>query len=272
MNEKVLTLQDISCYGQCSLTVALPIISSYGIETIILPSALLSTHTSGFKNYTFLDLTEEIKKIINHYKELNLKFDCIYSGYLGSIEQIDILLDLYKNLLSENGVKIVDPVMGDKGKLYPAFNNKFVFKMKELIKEADIIIPNITEACFLTNVEYKEKYDEKYIKKIIQELKNIGAKNIVLTGVSFNENKLGVYVSLKNEDFYYEHEKINKEFHGTGDVYSSAFVGEYMNDRNIYKASQNAANFVVDSIKNTMDDPNHSYGVKFEKTIKNKHY
>ena len=263
-NQKILTIQDISCYGQCSTTVALPILSAFGFETAILPSAILSTHTSGFKNFTVHDLTDEIPLIINHWKNEGIKYDVLYSAYLGEIKHIDLVLEIKKELLKENALFLVDPVMGDNGKLYPAFDMNYVEAMRRLVKEADIIIPNLTEACYLVNEEYKEKYDESYILNILNKLNKLGAKNIVLTGVSYKEGFIGIASLIKGEYHYYEHRKIAKSYHGTGDVYTSSFLGAYLMNNDFQESIKLAAEFVVKAIENTLDDPNHNYGVKFE--------
>ena len=266
-NKKILTIQDISCYGQCSITVALPILSAFGFETAILPSAILSTHTSGFKNFTVHDLSNEIPLIVNHWKNEGIKYDVLYSAYLGEVRHIDLVLNIKKELLKDNALFLVDPVMGDNGKLYPAFNNHYVIAMRRLVKEADIIIPNLTEACYLVNEEYKEKYDESYILNILNKLNKLGAKNVVLTGVSYKEGFIGIASLIKGEYHYYEHHKISKSYHGTGDVYTSSFLGEYLKTNDINKAIELAASFVVEAITNTLDDPNHNYGVKFESVL-----
>ena len=263
-SKKILTVQDISCYGQCSITVALPILSAFGYETAILPSAILSTHTSGFKNFTVHDLSDEIPLIIKHWKNEGIKYDVLYSAYLGEVKHIDLVLNIKKQLLKEDSLFLVDPVMGDNGKLYPAFNDEYVKAMKRLIKEADIIIPNLTEACYLTDEIYKEKYDEKYILNILNKLNRLGAKKIVLTGISYKEGFIGIASLINGEYHYYEHKKIAKSYHGTGDIYTSAFLGEYLKTNDINKAIELAASFVVSSIENTLDDPYHNYGVKFE--------
>ena len=266
-NKKILTIQDISCYGQCSITVALPILSAFGFETAILPSAILSTHTSGFKNFTVHDLSDEIPLIVNHWKNEGIKFDVLYSAYLGEVRHIDLVLNIKKDLLKDNALFLVDPVMGDNGKLYPAFDMNYVEAMRRLVKEADIIIPNLTEACYLVNEKYKEKYDESYILNILNKLNKLGAKNVVLTGVSYKEGFIGIASLIKGEYHYYEHRKISKSYHGTGDVYTSSFLGEYLKTNDINKAIELAASFVVEAITNTLDDPNHNYGVKFESVL-----
>ncbi|MBP5631630.1 MAG: pyridoxamine kinase [Clostridia bacterium] len=265
--KKVLTVQDISCFGQCSLTVALPILSAAGLETVILPSAVLSTHTAGFTGFTVRDLTEDIPAITAHWKKEKISFDAIYTGYLGSTEQIDYVKDMFKTLGNENLVTIVDPAMADYGKLYPAFDAAFVEQMKTLAFSADIILPNITEACFLTGHEYRDKYDEKYIDELLAKLRAAGAKTVILTGVSYSDTTTGVVVLEGDNKSYYEHRKIPKGSHGTGDVYASAFVGAYLNGKSAYDAAGIAAEYTVRCIENTVDDPAHWYGVKFEPVL-----
>ena len=269
MNKKVLTMQDISCYGQCSITVALPIISAWGYETAILPSAILSTHTSGFKNFTVHDLSNEIPKIINHWKDEGIKYDAFYVGYLGEIAHVDLVIQIKKELLKEGAIFALDPVMGDNGKLYPAFSQDYVKAIRRLIKEADIILPNLTEACFLTDTEYKENYDEAYIKDIINKLIGLGAKKIVLTGIAYEKEMTGVFVYDGNECHHFVHQRIDKSYHGTGDVYASTFLGAYLGHHDLMRSAITAAEFVVEAIKNTLNDPNHNYGVKFEPLLAN---
>ena len=263
-NKKILTIQDISCYGQCSITVALPILSAFGYETAILPSAVLSTHTAGFKNFTVHDLSNEIPKIINHWKSENIKYDVLYSAYLGEVRHIDMVLQIKNELLNDNALFLVDPVMGDNGKLYPAFNNDYVLAMRKLIKESDIIIPNLTEACFLSDIPYQEQYDEEYILSILKKLNNMGPKTVVLTGVRYDNDSIGIAIYNKDGYKYYKHRLIPTSFHGTGDVYTSSFLGSYLTNNDLYKSAKIAADFVLKCIENTIDDPNHKYGVKFE--------
>lgn len=265
--KRVLTVQDISCLGQCSLTVALPILSAAGHETVILPSAVLSTHTAGFNNFTVCDLTDEIPKISAHWQKEGIKFDAIYTGYLGSAAQIEYVKDMFKTLGKEDLVKIVDPAMADNGKLYPAFDKAFVEKMKPLVFTADIILPNITEACFLTDTDYRENYDEKYIDGILNRLIECGAKTVILTGVGFNDCTTGVMVYDNGIKKYYKHRKVSKNSHGTGDIYASAFVGAYLIGKKAYDAAAIAADYTVKCIENTVDDSNHWYGVKFEPVL-----
>lgn len=265
--KKILTIQDISCVGQCSLTVALPILSACGIETCILPSAVLSTHTAGFSGYTFRDLTEDFPAIREHWLRENIKFDCIYTGYLGSTKQIEYVKDIADSLLNEGGKFIVDPAMADNGKLYPAFDSEYVEAMKTLAFGADIILPNITELCFLTGSEYREKPDRGYIADLVGETAKNYTGTVVLTGVSYTDSTTGVVVVENGEERYYEHKLIEKGCHGTGDVYASAFTGALMNGKGAYNAARIAADYTVRCIENTQGDSSHWYGVKFETAL-----
>lgn len=265
--KKLLTIQDISCVGQCSLTVALPILSAAGMETCILPSAVLSTHTAGFTGYTVRDLTDDIPGIAAHWARENISFDAVYTGYLGSTRQIEYVKNIMETLLAPGGLTIVDPAMADNGKLYPAFDAEYVLAMKTLAFSADMILPNITEACFLTDVEYREVYDESYIEHLLDRLMESGAKTVILTGVGYREGKTGVVVADAEGRRYYEHRRIAKGCHGTGDVYASAFVGALLNGMTPFDSAKLAADYTVRTIEVTQDDPTHWYGVKFEAVL-----
>lgn len=262
--KRVLTIQDISCVGQCSLTVALPVLSACGMETAVLPSAVLSTHTTGFSGYTFRDLTEDMPKIKEHWNKESIQFAAIYTGYLGSTTQIDYVLDIVDDTLKTNGKFFVDPAMADNGKLYPGFEEEFVTAMKKLCGKADYILPNLTEACFLTDTEYKETYDRAYIDEIIEKLQKLGCKNIIFTGISYEAGKTGVEVIEGGFRAYYCHDFLAQSCHGTGDIYASVFVGAMMRGKIAYDAAKIAADYTVDCIKATVQEENHWYGVKFE--------
>ncbi|MBR2967674.1 MAG: pyridoxamine kinase [Clostridia bacterium] len=262
--KKILTIQDISCVGQCSLTVALPILSACGNETCILPSAVLSTHTAGFSGFTFRDLTDDIPLIQQHWQKEGIKFDCIYTGYLGSTKQIDYVKNILTTMGAPDCIKIVDPAFADGGKLYPIFDNEYVQAMKPLCGAADILLPNISEACFLTGIEYKEEYDREYIMTLLTALSKLGCKKIVLTGVGYKKGYTGVVVFEDGKCDYYEHERIAKGCHGTGDVYASAFVGALLSGKMVFDSAAIAADYTVECIKVTQGDESHWYGVKFE--------
>ena len=265
--KRILTIQDISCVGQCSLTVALPILSACGLETAILPSAVLSTHSVGFRDFTFRDLTEDIPAIEHHWQQEGIRFQAVYTGYLGSARQIEMVQDICQNLLVPGGKKIVDPAMADRGELYPVFDMDFVQEMKKLVGEGDIVLPNITEASLLTDTEYREEYDEEYICGLVAGIHRLGAGTVVLTGVSYDAQSTGVLVSEQGKQTYYRHELLDRGCHGTGDVYASSFVGAYMHGKTVPEAARIAADYTLACIKNTLDDPDHWYGVKFEPVL-----
>lgn len=265
--KRVLTIQDISCVGQCSLTVALPVISACGIETSVLPSAVLSTHTCGFTGFTFRDLTNDMPAICDHWKKEGIVFDGIYTGYLGSAKQIEYVKEIINSTASSDCLVVVDPAMADNGKLYPAFDMAFVEEMKKLCSNADYLLPNITEACFLTGMEYKTEYDKAYIKELISKLIALGAKNVVLTGVSYEKGYTGVVVFENGKEEYYKHLQIAGGIHGTGDIYASAFVGARLRGKSAYEAAKIAADYVVECIKESKNDPDHTYGARFEPVL-----
>lgn len=270
--KRALTIQDISCVGKCSLTVALPIISAFGVETSVIPTAVLSTHTA-FKNFTFCDLTDEIEKISDAWQKENISFDAIYTGYLGSSKQIGIISELFKTFKTKNNFILVDPVMGDNGKLYSGFDQTFADEMALLCKNADVIVPNLTEASFMLHTPYiASGYDEEYIKDLLKKLCELGVKTAVLTGVSpkGKENLLGVYAfnSETDEYFSYYREKLPESFHGTGDVFASSLCGALITSNDLYSALKTAVDFTVLSIQKTVENKSHNwYGVDFESAL-----
>ncbi|MBE6716105.1 MAG: pyridoxamine kinase [Ruminococcaceae bacterium] len=268
--KRIVTIQDISCVGKCSLTVALPVISACGVEASVIPTAVLSTHTA-FNNFSFCDLTDEIEPVTEIWKKEKISFDAIYTGYLGSFRQIELMEKLFDDFRTEENIIFIDPVMGDHGKLYPGFSQEFADRMARLCSKADVIVPNLTEAAFMLREEYKEYgYTEEYVRDILKKLAALGCKNAVLTGVSFDEGKVGVMAYNKENDRFsaYYTEKINASFHGTGDVFSSACVGALMRGLSLEGALKTAANYTVESIKASMrDKDNNWYGVNFEEAI-----
>lgn len=267
--KRVLTVQDISCLGKCSLTIALPVISAMGVETVILPTAVLSTHTM-FKNFTCKDLSDQIEPITKHWKDEGVEFDAIYTGYLGTAEQIDQMKTLFHTFRGKDTLVVVDPVMADNGKLYPAFDMNYVRKNAELCGEADIIVPNITEASLMTGMEYREEYGEDYIRKLLGKLNELGARISVLTGVSLKPGETGVmgYDRKTGEYFVYQNRKINAAYHGTGDLFSSTFVGAVMRGKTWQDAMKIAADYTAHTIEVTLNNPKKPwYGVDFEATL-----
>ncbi len=271
VQKRVLAIHDISCFGRCSLTVALPIISSTGVECTVMPTAVLSTHTGGFTGYTYRDLTDDLIPIMDHWKTLGLRFDSIYTGFLGSFEQIDIVSRIFDELGGEDTLIVVDPVMADNGSLYPIFSKDFPQGMRKLCEKADVILPNITEATLLLGEEYVQgPYTTEYIEGLLKRLGEMGSKKVILTGVYFNEGHLGAaaYDSDTGTISYSFHEIIPGYYHGTGDVFGSVIVSSLMNGLDLFKANEIAVEFTAESIMRTRaDGTDIRFGVNFEEGL-----
>lgn len=267
--KRIMTVQDISCVGKCSLTVALPIISAAGVETGVLPTAVLSTHTA-FPKFTFKDLTDEITPIKDTLFELNIDFDAIYTGYLGSFLQLELVEGFIDSFKNKETFVLIDPVMADHGKLYTGFAPEFAKRMAKLCAKADLVLPNLTEASFMLDVPYNPDYDEAYIKSLLKKLTTLGAPRAALTGISFEDDKIGVYSydSVTDKYFYYANEKLPVSYHGTGDIYASAALGAIMRGISIEDSLAIAVDFTLECMKKTEADPTHRfYGVNFESAL-----
>lgn len=265
--KRVLTVQDISCVGQCSLTVALPVLSACGAETCVLPSAVLSTHTGGFSGVHFRDLSEDIPAIADHWRREGIDFDAVYTGYLGGIRQIESVSEALLPMTAPGGRIVVDPAMADGGKLYSGFDEAYVDAMRGLCARADVILPNLTEACMLTGTPFTEAYDGTWIQRLLEKLEALGAPDVVLTGVGFGPEQTGIALRSGGENRYYPQKKLPGSFHGTGDLFASAFVGASMQGKNLWEAARIAADFTALCIRNTLKEPAHRYGVKFEPVL-----
>ena len=267
--KRILTIQDISCFGKCSLTVALPLLSAMGVETVILPTAVLSTHTL-FSGFTCKDLSDQLAPITDHWKKEGIIFDAIYTGYLGTEEEIDSVIGIIREFRKENTLVIVDPAMGDNGRLYAAFDGHYAKKNADLCAVADIIDPNITEAAFMTGLPYREEYSEDYIREMLLALAKLGTKTPILTGVSLGEGKTGAmgYDSGTGTFFHYQNNRIPAAYHGTGDIFSSVLAGAFVLGISRAEALKIAADYTALTIAETLKNPgNPWYGVDFEKTI-----
>ncbi len=266
--KRIMTIQDISCVGKCSLTVALPIISAAGVEAGVLPTAVLSTHTQ-FSKFTFCDLTGEIQPISDTFYLLGIDFDAIYTGYLGSFEQLGLVSD-FIDRFGDKAKVVIDPVMADNGVLYKGFTPEFAKAMAKLCGKADLIIPNLTEASFMLGVPYNPDYDEEYIRELLVKLSTLGAKEVALTGIGFEEDKIGVYSynAETGKYSYYCNKKLPLSYHGTGDVYASAAVGAMMRGFTTDEALALAVDYTLLCMEKTAADPGHRfYGVNFEEAL-----
>lgn len=264
MSKRILTMQDLSCVGQCSLTVALPILSAHGIETCVLPTAVLSNHTM-FKSWSYFDLTPEIENIFKHWINNGFKFDAFLLGYLGKSELMKIAEKCFNKFSADGAKIIIDPVFGDNGKLYTGFDLDYVSEMRKLLKRADIILPNVTEACFLTSTEYKQNHDRDFLDSLITKLKKITDGIIVITGVEL-DGMIGEIIYDGDKPSCLMFRKLPQSKHGTGDIFSSVFTANYLSGKTLNQSCALASEFVIECLKET--DGDHFYGVNFERILK----
>ena len=266
-----MAIHDISCVGRCSLTVALPILSAAGLDTGVLPTAVLSTHTGGFTGFTYRDLTADIQPICAHWQSLGLGFDALYSGFLGSFDQIALVGDLFDAFKTKENLILVDPVMADNGVLYSIYSPEMASGMTKLCAKADMIVPNLTEASFMLNVLYQgEQVSQAYVDQMLRDLSALGAPYVVLTGVSFEPGRLGAAcLDAKTGQISYAFcNRIEGYFHGTGDVFGSALLAALMNGQALPKAMQTAVDYTRRCIEITMAlQQEIRYGVAFEPAI-----
>lgn len=271
LQKRVAAIHDISGFGKCSLTVALPILSAAGVETSVIPTAVLSTHTGGLDGFTYRDLTNDMLPCASHWQSLNLHFDAIYTGFLGSYQQIDIVSKILDLLKSDDTLVMVDPCMADNGRLYKIYTQEMARDMEKLCAKADIIVPNITEACMLLGREYRSgPYSREFIEELLLGLSNLGCKKIVLTGVFFDDKHLGAacYNADSAKTEYAFSDKIEGSYHGTGDVFASALLSGLLNDFSLLESTQLAVDFTCRAIKRTHDvGTDRRFGVNFEQSI-----
>lgn len=267
--KRIASIQDISCLGRCSLTVALPVISAMGVECAIVPTAVLSTHTM-FSGFTCRDLSDQLRPIADHWQREGFRFDAIYTGYLASSEQIADVLDFFGRFRTGDNLIFVDPAMADNGRLYPAFGPEFPAEMAKVCAKADIVVPNLTEACLMTGIPYQTSYDESYVKDLLHALCGLGAKKAVLTGVGFHPDELGVmsYDSESGEYFTYFSRRLPTSYHGTGDLFASTCIGAMMSGFGLNEALRIAVDYTVECIRITAEAGlENYYGVEFERAV-----
>lgn len=268
--KRLVSIQDISCTGRCSLTVALPIISAAGIETAVIPTAVLSTHTGGFVGYTFRDLTDDMEPISDHWKNYDRGFDAIYTGYLAP-RQVDLVVDFIDRFKGKDTLVLVDPAMADGGKMYPGFDLEFAHKMASLVAKADVTVPNLTEACFLLGVEYPKSYDRAFIENLLRRLGELGPRYSVISGVSYEDGRVGVqsYDKVTGKFSYFDTTDIEGYFHGSGDIFASSLVSGLLNGLDIEQSTYLAHDMVHQSILCTLEDGEEDmkFGLHFERAI-----
>jgi pyridoxine kinase len=268
MQKRALAIHDISCVGRCSLTVALPILSAAGINTAVIPTALLSTHTGEFTGYTHLDLSDQLLPIARHLATLGLHFDAFYSGYLASAGQVELILELSGMLCDPKTHIFVDPAFADHGKLYSHMSENMPAQMRKLCMQARTIIPNFTEASFLLDKPYLAKgYDAAYVQSLTAELAELGPESVVITDVHIEEGQTSIAVYQKTDRTFHLFHKpeLKGVFHGTGDVFASFLIAGMLNGQPLSKAARTALDCTHDAIRLTLQgsDPLR-YGVRFE--------
>ena len=260
--KRILTIQDISCVGQCSMTVALPILSACGHETCILPTAVLSTHTGGFGKPVVQHLA--VDGMWKHWKEQHINFDAILVGYLGSVAAVEMVSQILDEMLAPGGISIVDPAMADHGRLYSGFDSTYAKAMQKLCEKADIMLPNITEAAMMAGLEYRVDFDESYIHALMER---IPGQNVVLTGVGFSKDRTGAAVRRGREVTFFHTPKVGKSYSGTGDMFAACFAGALMQGKTMEDAASLACRFTLRAVEATAAAPAHWYGVKFETVL-----
>ena len=266
MQKRILSVHDISCLGKCSNTAALPILSAAGHECVILPTALLSTHTGGFVGNSFLDLTGEMKKILRHWETLHIRFDAVYTGYFGSAEQLTIVRDYLKE---KQLLRFIDPVLGDCGELYNIYTDAYVEKMREYCRGADVLTPNMTEAALLAGMPYNgDRYEENEVGTILDALFALDVHRVVLTGVRFGEAEIGIVIAERESGLKacLKTPYADTFFPGTGDTFASALCARLVAGDAFADAAKTALDFTYRSIQATIPTEIR-YGLCFEEEL-----
>ena len=257
--KKIAAIHDMSCLGRCALTVIIPLLSAMGHQIVPIPTALLSTHTGGFEHPYFVDLSDQMLKIVEHFEQLDVKFDAIYSGFLGSARQIHIVEDIIDKF-GGGGPVLVDPVMGDDGKLYSTYTDELVRGMAQLCRKADIITPNLTEAHFLTGIEVPDVIPdataatELALALCCHMKRDLGVNKIVITGIHFGDC-VGNAVMVDGEVRLIGMPRLERSFPGTGEVFTSTLLGEVVRGKSLYDAAEAAQEFTYKVIKHSQSSP-----------------
>ncbi|MGE4588206.1 MAG: pyridoxamine kinase [Acidaminococcaceae bacterium] len=253
MLKKVVAIHDLSCVGRCSLSVVLPLLSAMGVQACPLPTAVLSSHSGGFQKVSCKNLTEEMKLFSEQWKINKLEFDCVYSGFLASVEQIDITKEFISKFTGEKSLVLVDPVMGDEGKPYSLTTPDLMVNMRSLIAVSDIITPNYTEACFLMKKEYKgNDVNWRELISWLPELAAMGPERVVITGIPNNDKLYNLgYEKSTGAVFVVFNNRIGERYPGTGDIFASVLLGRLLSEEGLGLALHKAGNFVAEAIAAT---------------------
>lgn len=265
--KKIAVINDISGFGRCSLTVSIPVISKLKVQCCPVPTAILSNHT-GFPNWFFDDYTEKMPEYIDNWEKIGLKFSAVYSGFLGSERQIEMVLDFIRRFRMEETLVVVDPVMGDYGKTYSTYTPQMCSEMKKLVECADILTPNITEACILTDTPYKERWHKEEVRMIARKLLEQGPDKVVITGI-VQRSYIANYVCTKDgEDHFLRTLRVGTQRSGTGDIFASIIAADAVNGVNFTQSVKKASNFVKKCILRSIElDMPLTDGVAFEDVL-----
>ena len=266
--KKVVSIQSLGCHGKCSLTEAMPILSAAGFSVSVLPTTLLSTHTGGFGKPAAAELSDFLKDTLIHWQNNGIGFDCVYCGYFANKEQLKLIKENLNKLCCEKGKIIVDPVMGDNGRFFSGITKDFTEDMLNLCKSADIILPNITEACFLSDTKYTgENIDKKRAELILRRLFEKTQTKIVLTGIDFGNQVANAVFDGENIEFI-ESEKIPVKYHGTGDIFASVLTAAILHNFSLCDSVKIAGDFVSEALRITqLSEEAERNGVEFESAI-----
>lgn len=262
--KRILVMQDISCVGQCSMAVALPILAACGHETCILPTAILSTHTGGFGKPHAVNLESQLEGMWKHWQKVGITFDAVLIGYLGSEGAVDAAQHILKHMMTPDGIAIIDPAMADHGKRYSGLTETYAQKMEDLCRNGDIILPNVTEAAMFAGMGYRDELDAAYVGQILDSIHH---PCVILTGIGYQAGETGVLISEKGNRTHISHKRFSQNFSGTGDLFAACFTGMLMRGKEKTEAARIASEFVLQSIQNTIEHPAHWYGVKFETAL-----
>lgn len=265
--KRIASIQDFSCIGSCSQTIALPVLSAMGVECAALPTALLSAHTA-FDGFVSLDLTPQLPAIMAHWRAMHLRFDAVYTGYLASAEQVGLVGALLDGMDERPALTLIDPVMGDNGALYAGFSDSFPQAMRALCGRADVLTPNVTEACLLTGTAYSPVQDAAQTRRLLERLLELGCRAAVLTGLRVDGDMAVAALQRNGTGTLVRTSYIPEVFHGTGDLFASTCAGALVQGAPLERAVRLAADYVALTLRRTVQAPDRRwYGVNFQETL-----
>ena len=265
--KRIASIQDFSCIGSCSQTIALPVLSAMGVECAALPTALLSAHTA-FDGFVSLDLTPQLPAIMAHWRAMHLRFDAVYTGYLASAEQVGLVGALLDGMDERPALTLIDPVMGDNGALYAGFSDAFPQAMRALCGRADVLTPNVTEACLLTGTAYSPVQDAAQTRRLLERLLELGCRAAVLTGLRVDGDMAVAALQRDGTGTLVRTSYIPEVFHGTGDLFASTCAGALVQGAPLERAVRLTADYVALTLRRTVQASDRRwYGVNFQETL-----